>query len=94
MTVLQEYKELIEQLIAQFKTIELDDISWGYDAPTETGEEIEIHIISKDGINDGQFKKECLMLGEEIKKNTGKEIQYDLNMANTWQFIYIFEDDR
>lgn len=89
MTVLQEYEELITQLINQFKTIELDDISWGYDAPTETGEEIEIHLISKNGINDSQFKKDCLMLVDEIKNSTGKNVHYDINMSNTWQFIYI-----
>ena len=89
MTVLQEYKELIKQLIAQFKTIELDDIDWGYDAPTETGEEIEVHLISKNGINDSQFKKDCLILIDEIKKATGQDVHYDIDMTNTWQFIYI-----
>ncbi len=91
MTVLEQRKELVEQLIAQFNTIELDDISWGYDAPTETGEEIEIHLISKDSINNSQYKKDCLMLVDEIKNATGQDVHYDIDMRNTWQFIYIIE---
>ena len=86
----KKVKQIIEPLINQYKTIQLDDIEQSKNAPTIDGKEIEIILFPKENTDTNKYYRECIDLFDVLRKERIiNKMTKDITKDNTFNFIYI-----
>ena len=92
-----EVEEKIKSIINKYSLIDLIEIIEGEDAPTLTGDEIEIvlapHNLEEWGEDLNQnrtlYIKQCKEIYYTIKKTFNNRMQHDITKENSFAFIYV-----
>ena len=85
----QDLQTSITNIINKYENVILDDFMMGYDAPTKTGEEVEIILYKRETSSQNAFMKDCYRIRRELDLKYVNEVTSDIEKDNAFAFIYI-----
>lgn len=91
--MLKDVKIVIQEILKDFKNVELDEVSYGFDAPTDNQKEIQIDLFPKDyGESDHDVQRyfdDCIDIYHRVNAIVPNNVVHDIMLNNSWNFIYI-----
>lgn len=91
--MIDKVKNVLKVVVENKPNVVVDEVNYGFDAPTKTGEEIAIDLFPSDwngGDYDAQkFYHECMGVFNELSAILINDVVCDIDITNTWNFIYV-----
>lgn len=84
-------KYVLQNIIKNKTFVDVDEVSYDFEAPTDTGKEVAIDLFPRNyGNHDVQkYYEDCMSIFEELNCILPNDVVYDISKENTWNFIYV-----